>query len=136
MPTAKRYSKKREAILELLRGTDIHPSAEWVFQQLKPIYPDLSLGTVYRNLTAFRQEGLITSVGVVKGQERFDATVEPHTHFFCSECGGVIDLNEIATPSEMAQAADETYGVRVDRCQLSFEGKCKACLNREKELIQ
>ena len=131
MPAAKRSTKKREAILELLRETDTHPSAEWVFQQLKRIYPDLSLGTVYRNLTAFRQEGLITSVGVVKGQERFDANIEPHTHFFCSECGGVMDLHEIATPSEMAQAADEVYGVHVDRCQLSFEGKCKNCLSKK-----
>lgn len=136
MSAAKRYSKKREAILKVLRETDAHPSAEWVFQQLKPIYPDLSLATVYRNLTAFRQEGIITSVGVVKGQERFDATVEPHTHFFCSECGGVIDLNEIATPYEMSRAADEAYGVRVDRCQLTLEGKCRACLNKEKKLIQ
>ena len=64
MTKAKRYSAKREAILQVLRGTDTHPTAEWVFQQLKPQFPDLSLGTVYRNLAAFRQDGTLISVGV------------------------------------------------------------------------
>lgn len=50
-----RYSKKREAILAAIRGTSCHPSAEWIYQQLKPRHPDLSLGTVYRNLAFFRR---------------------------------------------------------------------------------
>ena len=80
MEKAVRYSKKREAILEAIRSTKTHPSADWVYQTLKPTHPDLSLGTVYRNLDFFRQHGTIISVGVVKGQERFDATTTPHTH--------------------------------------------------------
>ena len=90
-----RYSKKREAILTAIRGTDCHPSAEWVYQQLKPLHPDLSLGTVYRNLTFFQKSGQIQSVGVVQGQERFDGIVTPHSHFICNCCGTVMDLPEI-----------------------------------------
>ena len=53
MQRATRYSKKREAILAAIRGTNCHPSAEWVYQTLKPAHPDLSLGTVYRYLVKF-----------------------------------------------------------------------------------
>ena len=49
MEKAKRYSAKREALLQLMQETDVHPTAEWVYQQLKPQFPDVSLGTVYRN---------------------------------------------------------------------------------------
>ena len=73
MERAIRHSKKREAILAALRGTTRHPSAEWLYRQLKPQHPDLSLGTVYRNLAFFQERGLVQSVGVVQGQERFDA---------------------------------------------------------------
>ena len=63
MERATRYSKKREAILNAIRGSDAHPSAEWIYQALKPAHPDLSLGTVYRNLLFFQRQGTIQSVG-------------------------------------------------------------------------
>ena len=88
------FSRKRQAILEALRSTKIHPTAEWVHQTLKNDYPDLSLGTVYRNLAQFKEEGIILSMGVINGQERFDANVSPHSHFICNCCGAVIDIEE------------------------------------------
>ena len=72
MPTRKN-SKKRQVILEALAATTAHPTAQELYQQLKPDYPDLSLGTVYRNLSLFAEEGDAMSVGVFRGQERFDA---------------------------------------------------------------
>ena len=62
MPPRK-HSKKRDAIYECVRSTKTHPSAEWVYSRLKPEIPDLSLGTVYRNLNLFQQEGRLISVG-------------------------------------------------------------------------
>ena len=59
MEQTQKNFRKRAAILECLQQTDLHPSAEWIFTQLKPTYPDLSLGTVYRNLTLFRKQALI-----------------------------------------------------------------------------
>ncbi len=135
MGPAKRYSKKREAILEVIRSTDIHPSADWVYQQIKPRYPDLSLGTVYRNLTAFRQEGIISSIGVVNGQERFDGEVRAHTHFICQACGKVEDFHSLSMDVDLSDRAAEEYGVRVDRCRLAFEGVCKDCLKAEKKSL-
>lgn len=135
MGPAKRYSKKREAILEVIRSTDVHPSADWVYQQLKPQFPDLSLGTVYRNLTAFRQEGLITSIGVVQGQERFDGEVGVHTHFICRSCGRVEDFQKLTLSEDLTGQAAHQYGVQVDRYQLTFEGVCKDCLREEKKTL-
>ena len=90
-PTAKHF-RKRDAILTCLRQSKAHPSAEWVFSQLKPEIPDLSLGTVYRNLSMFKQQGTIVSLGAVNCVERFDYNTAPHVHFICSECADIAQI--------------------------------------------
>ena len=77
MEKRENFSRKRMAILEALQGTTVHPTADWVFSQLKPKYPDLSLGTVYRNLKKFCETGKAASVGVINGQEHFDGLNRP-----------------------------------------------------------
>ena len=72
-----RYSPKRDAILQCLRSTTCHPSAEWVYSQLKPRIPDLSLATVYRNLARFRAEGAVQVIGCVDGEDRYDGDTAP-----------------------------------------------------------
>ena len=127
-----RHSKKREAILNVIRGTDCHPSAEWVYQTLKPSHPDLSLGTVYRNLMFFRERGEIQSVGVVKGQERFDAFVKPHSHFVCDSCGSVSDLPEVKLDATLEKTVSQQYGFGVSRHELTFYGLCPTCMQNNK----
>ena len=124
--TAKHF-RKRDAILTCLRQTTVHPSAEWVYNQLKPELPDLSLGTVYRNLALFKEQGLITSLGTVGGVERFDGNTAPHVHFVCTQCGAVLDLHEIAVPQELCSAAAMMAGGQVHSCQLAFSGVCGQC---------
>ena len=131
MERAIRYSKKREAILSLLRGTSCHPSAEWVYRQLRPLHPDLSLGTVYRNLAFFREQGLVQSVGVVQGQERFDAVTAPHSHFVCSCCGAVLDLPDIHPDRDLERTVSAQYGFAAERCELTFYGLCPDCADRQ-----
>lgn len=122
-----RHSTKRDAILDCIRMTDTHPSAEWVYQQLKPRIPGLSLATVYRNLTLFKSQGLIQSVGTVDGLERFDGNPAPHVHFVCRRCGQIRDLHEICVPSELAARAEALLGSRVLSTSLTFEGLCTGC---------
>lgn len=134
MEKKRNYSKKREAILKVLRGTTVHPTAEWIYTKLKPEYPDLSLGTVYRNLAQFKEEGSIISVGTVNGQERFDGNTNPHSHFVCSVCGAVLDI-----PGEFvgAQAKEEVarrYSLTVESSEVLFRGVCDKCLQRRKPL--
>ncbi len=124
--TAKRF-RKREAILNCLRSTKAHPSADWVFSQLRPQFPDLSLGTVYRNLSLFKEQGIITSVGHVNGVERFDADIHPHVHYICQNCGSVIDLMELEIPNALSQSAARESGGEILDCRLTFSGVCKNC---------
>ena len=118
--------KKRNAILACLRGTDVHPSADWVYAEIKHEYPDISLGTVYRNLALFKQQGLIQSLGTVNGIERFDGNVDPHVHFICSNCDAVIDLHQIPMPR---YNREECGGCHIESCSLTFTGICGSCQN-------
>lgn len=127
MAKAIRYSKKREALLQVIQSTDNHPSAEWLYQTLKPQHPDLSLGTVYRNLLFFQEQGIIKSVGVVNGQERFDGRIEPHAHFICSKCGCVSDLHGLKLAEDLEDTVCQQYHFAVERHELAFYGKCQTC---------
>ena len=126
--TAKHF-RKRDAILTCLRQTDLHPSAEWVYEHVRSEMSDISLATVYRNLALFKEQGIIASLGTVKGVERFDGNTEPHVHFICTGCGKVVDLPELQVPQELNTAAARASGGLVDGCQLSFTGNCGDCRN-------
>jgi len=123
-PVVHKRSRKRDAILQLIRSTDTHPTAQWVYEQLKPSIPDLSLGTVYRNIKMFCEEGLISSIGVQNGEERFDGIIEEHPHFICDRCGRVIDLTG-ATVS----VSDESVpaGCVIPPGRTVFRGLCANC---------
>jgi Fur family peroxide stress response transcriptional regulator len=127
MEQVKKHFKKRDAILACLRGTDVHPSADWVFAQIKNEYPDISLGTVYRNLALFKQQGVIQSLGTVNGVERFDGNIEPHVHFICQYCDSVMDLPQMEIPESLCSRAAQETGGNVENCQLTFTGTCQSC---------
>ncbi len=127
----RKFSRKREAIMDALRSTKTHPTAEWVYSSLKPSYPDLSLGTVYRNLSLFLGEGKVISVGNVNGQERYDANVSPHPHFICDSCGEVIDMDESFNYDHLKEQISFPEGL-IDYCEIVFHGKCLNCLSKRK----
>lgn len=126
MTAIRKHSYKRDALLEKLRGTTSHPTALWIYDELRKDIPDISLGTVYRNLTAFKAEGLVISVGVVNGQERFDANTCEHTHFVCLGCGEVIDVDAEIEPS-LKESVEEKYGLDILAQQLTLYGRCGQC---------
>ena len=129
--TSKNF-RKRNAILAYLQDKVTHPSAETIYSDLKQQIPDLSMATVYRNLTKFRQEGLVQCVATVKGVERFDANTDPHVHFICRHCTAVIDLHEMQIPPQLIDQAAAITGGQIDLCSLSFTGLCRDCLSKEK----
>ncbi|MDR2007983.1 MAG: transcriptional repressor [Alphaproteobacteria bacterium] len=128
----KNYSRKREAILAKMRSTRIHPTAEWVFQELKDDYPDLSLATVYRNLNMFKEEGAIISVGTIGGQERFDGFTHPHAHFVCKVCNEIGDIsfknNQLPT-----MYLDGIENTQVDNVDLTVYGICSNCVENQQQ---
>ena len=125
--TSKNF-RKRNAILSYLQGTTAHPSAETIYSDLKSEIPDLSMATVYRNLTKFRQEGMVQCVATVKGVERYDGNTAPHVHFICRRCDAVTDLDEMQIPPQLIQQATSLTGGEVNCCTLSFDGLCRDCL--------
>jgi len=116
-----RQSKKRDAIYKELCATKAHPSADWLYSRLKKKIPELSLGTVYSNLAAFKQSCTAISVGMVDGKERFDGNTSPHAHFICRKCNDVIDLWDIPLPEYPKLSG------QVESCQLNFLGLCEKC---------
>ena len=127
------FSRKREAILQKIRGSHIHPTAEWVYQELKNEYPDLSLGTVYRNLTRFKEDGTIRSLGVINGQEHFDGELNAHDHFLCVECGQILDLVRPAFLEESIEHLEKTSNLMVRSYYLLLRGTCPACCKKQKQ---
>ena len=129
MTAEQRYSRKREAIRqELLRAKD-HPGAEALYARLKPAFPDLSLGTVYRNLTAFLEGREVLRVATVNGVERFDGDLHPHAHFVCEKCGSVTDVESALPPESLA---NDLPGV-MRSYALTYYGVCDRCQSSQKE---
>ncbi|MCI2056320.1 MAG: transcriptional repressor [Oscillibacter sp.] len=123
-----RFSYQREQIYAALQQTTEHPTAEMIYARLKPEMPRLSLGTVYRNLRQLAQDGQVTELsGPVA---RFDPVTRPHTHFCCTRCGAVSDL-DIPYDGSLDQIAAGD-GRHVRQHSLTFYGLCPACANENK----
>ena len=128
MEPATKQFRKRNAILECLKSTDQHPSAETVHEMLQAEHPDISLATVYRNLALFKKQGLIQSIGTVNGIERFDANTDPHVHFVCTGCDAVLDFPQVEVPTSLGTNAEKQTGCQIADCQLPFSGLCQNCI--------
>ena len=133
MEQAGKQFRKRNAILDCLRQSHAHPSAEAIHVQLNAVHPDISLATVYRNLALFKSQGMIISLGTVNGIERFDANTQPHVHFICNGCDAIIDLPDMRTPAALCAEAATAVGGMVDACQLSFTGLCRDCVENQRK---
>ncbi|HJB32259.1 transcriptional repressor [uncultured Oscillibacter sp.] len=125
---AQRFSHQRERIYQTVLERRDHPTAEMVYQQLKPEMPRLSLGTVYRNLQQMAREGRLAEVdGPVT---RFDAVTRPHTHFQCRFCGALMDLEAMPYDEALDRAA-AAQGYQVTGHSLVFTGACPRCAAQE-----
>ncbi|MEG0833028.1 MAG: transcriptional repressor [Oscillospiraceae bacterium] len=129
MSTTTRHSKKREEIYRALCSTKSHPSAYSLYEQLKPVIKDLSLATVYRNLNYFIEQGSACVVANVNGEDRFDATTEPHTHFICTDCERVLDLDSDIPAGFINECAAEAQ-CTITSYNLSLYGLCPNCIKR------
>ena len=120
---SQRFSQQRERIYEAVRTSMEHPSAQMVYDALRPEMPRLSLGTVYRNLHQMAQEGRLRELeGPVA---RFDAVLPSHTHIRCVRCGQVADLELPYDPALDREAAGA--GWVITGHELVFNGICPAC---------
>ncbi len=122
-----KYSRQREAIKMFLMSRKDHPTAETIYQNVKQEYPNISLGTVYRNLTFLCENGDAIKISCGDKSERFDGNPMPHYHFYCKECGGVSDL-EMDDISFINTLAMKNFNGRIDGHNTLFYGICEKCI--------
>lgn len=128
---ALKYSRQRQSIKEFLMEQTTHPTADIVYENMKQIYPNISLGTVYRNLSLLADLGEIKKLPSLGGADRYDARTSPHSHFMCTECGSVIDLDIKAADTLLNEAAEQFNG-KITGCSARFFGLCEECMKKQK----
>lgn len=127
----RRHSRQRDLIKEFLKSRKDHPTADEVYQNVRMQNPNISLGTVYRNLTLLAEDGDIVRLNVGDGIDHFDADISPHYHFVCRKCGHVADL-EMDRPGEarlqeITKAAGSCFEGHIEGHVTYFYGTCSFC---------
>ena len=121
-----KFSRQRQAIIDYLCSTKEHPTADTVYHYVREQYPNVSLGTVYRNLNLLAEEGEILRLSCGDGSDRFDGNPLPHYHFLCNSCKRVLDL-EIQGLEHINTLASVGFDGCIEGHTVLFYGKCPNC---------
>ena len=127
-----KHSKQRDMIMTFLKTRKDHPTADTIYMNVRKEYPNISLGTVYRNLTLLSEMGEIQRLRVGDGVDHFDADISPHYHFVCSDCNSVIDL-KMDNIDHIQEIAGAEFDGRIAGHVTYFYGKCGTCMKAGKE---
>ena len=122
-------SKQRELIYDNLCNRYDHPTAEMLFEDLRKIRTNLSLGTVYRNLSLLVEIGQIQKISTEYGPDRFDGNAKPHLHFVCKNCGCVMDF-PMEDDGELIMKASQSFAGTIESVNIQFVGICPDCCNK------
>lgn len=125
-----KHSKQRDAIYAFLMTRKDHPTADVVYSHLRKDYPNISLGTVYRNLTLLSDIGQIQRLRLGDGVDHFDGDISPHYHFLCSSCGRVMDL-KMETIDHINKLAGVGFDGQIAGNITYFYGLCPKCVAAE-----
>jgi Fur family ferric uptake transcriptional regulator len=119
-------TKQRKVILDELRHSHNHPTADQLFEKVRRRLPRISLGTVYRNLDILSEMGLIRKIETAGAQKRFDGDLESHFHMRCAACGTIHDLpeREAAAVRVVLPTPDAFH---ITGYHLEFRGICGDC---------
>jgi len=124
-----KMTPQRMAIVREVAADESHPSAQELFDRLRPSMPTMSFATVYNTLAALCEAGLGTSLSLAPGSTRFDPNMHPHDHVVCDRCGAVRDVDSPATRAMPAQQAlaRTAPGFTVRVVEQIFRGLCHEC---------
>lgn len=122
-----KYSRQRELIKQNLLTRYDHPTADAVYKSIREEIPNISLGTVYRNLKLLVDQGDLLSLNMGDGKEHFDGNVAPHYHFICSNCGSVHDI--MMDELDINQIAAAHFDGTITGHNTYFYGLCTSCKN-------
>lgn len=134
MKAARKRSKQREAILDYLKSTKEHPNADMVYENVRKEIPNISLGTVYRNLNLLSESGEIQKFSIDGKSDRFDFETKSHYHVFCHQCDRVMDL-EMEPLKEIEGLAEKAFEGEIEGHSICFFGRCKNCLKKMNKKI-
>ncbi len=115
--------------MRCLRSTKSHPNATWIYEEVRKEIPNISLGTVYRNLRMMSRRGEILEMDLTGNHSRFDGNAENHYHFRCLDCGRVFDIDEPIDGDIDARVSRST-GFEVISHRLEFRGLCSDCTHK------
>jgi len=121
-----RFSKQRDLILNIVQDTRTHPTADYVYEKARNELPNVSLGTVYRNLGQLVENNQLKSLNI-DGTIHYDAFLDDHQHFQCNSCNRVFDI-ELNTKDFVSQIESNTNHI-IDGCQIHLVGICNDCQN-------
>lgn len=127
---ALKHSKQRDMIKDFLMSRKDHPTADVVYMNVRLKQPNISLGTVYRNLTLLADIGEIQRLRLGDGVDHFDADISEHYHFICNNCGGVIDL-EMDSISSITDIAQKNFDGCIAGHVTHFYGSCSNCMTQK-----
>jgi len=131
-----RETKQRNAILGFLRNTRSHPTADQIYETVRKSIPNISKGTVYRNLQVLIDNGIVSALDIRGTLSRYEIKQEAHYHFRCEACGRVYDVDEPVDTGLDGRISRRT-GFFVSGHQTEFRGRCADChrpsLNNQKE---
>lgn len=130
-----RITRQRQVILEELRKTKSHPTADGLHRMVRRRLPRISLGTVYRNLEVLSDSGLIAKLDVAGRQRRFDGDVTRHYHVRCVKCGRVDDA-VLPPQTQLEESLTDTTGYRIIGHRLEFIGVCPRCQERPQGTVE
>ncbi|MEI7884961.1 MAG: transcriptional repressor [Clostridia bacterium] len=122
-----KYSRQREALLKELNSRCDHPTADTIYLSLRERIPNISLGTVYRNLSKLAESGKIQQLHV-DGPDHFDGDIKEHSHFFCKKCDTVFDV-AIPAGLRLEDLVKQNIADSVDKQVIQFYGTCKKCVS-------
>ena len=124
-----KHSRQRDLIREKLLGRTDHPTADVIYEGVRQVYPNISLGTVYRNLSLLAELGEVRKLTGIGGADRFDPRTDWHCHFVCTCCGKVMDMNPARTFDQfMAETASGFSQGEIHGYEATFHGLCRTCL--------
>jgi Fe2+ or Zn2+ uptake regulation protein len=122
----RRKTRQRIVIMEVLKRVRTHPSADWIYDEVRKKIPHISKGTIYRNLKVLDEEGAILELNVDGVVRRYEIRQNNHYHFICEKCGRIFDLNEPVETGINAKFAKKT-GFYITHHHLEFRGVCLDC---------
>ena len=126
-----RNTLQKEVTYDALRSIEGHPTAEGIYEKVHENYPSISKATVYRNLIALENQGVVTRIPKIgNGSDRYDWNIEPHYHAKCRKCGKVFDVELENQDDLMHQVKVLEDGFEIDTYNLVFEGLCRECRER------